>query len=143
MPPHICKLTVYLNRTVYSFRMFKGSGRAGKNLAGGSLKYLFTCFKNRIFKKRYRKLLPLKGTKDCPSRAVLPRSSWADALPRCDRPRPVDLPAADVAPAHRVLVSCASWWSVVPSPPVGHIQHLLVFLRVQQKRGLWVCHGIH
>ena len=50
MPPHICKLTVYLNRTVYSFRMLKGSGRAGKNLAGGSLKYLFTCLINHIFK---------------------------------------------------------------------------------------------
>ena len=37
--------------------MFKGPGRAGKNLAGGSLKYLFTCFKNRIFKKRYRKIV--------------------------------------------------------------------------------------
>ena len=36
--------------------MFKGSGRAGENLAGGSLKYMFTSLKNRMFKKRYRKI---------------------------------------------------------------------------------------
>ena len=52
MPPHRCMLTVYLNR-IFVPCVLKNR-RAGKNLAGGSLKYLLTCLRNRICKKRCR-----------------------------------------------------------------------------------------